>query len=201
MGVTSSCEFSPCPSLCARGPHSSCSNLSCQICESPNGPQPSHRAIVDVAANDSLSHESPNEYTAHTVDDSHLQSVTARLTDCVSTCGGVVVKVVFPEFGILSGLHLCFHHLHQMPRSPHFHVLHLSSASIAEISEKCCPLLPVACQVNVSATSDVPRPGCNSEMALFAAQHSLSHSAFQTPDPRVRTCCSFFNSDCNAGLS
>ena len=41
---------------------------------------PPHRALVDVAANDSLSHECPNECTDHIVDDSRVQGVTAELT-------------------------------------------------------------------------------------------------------------------------
>ena len=41
---------------------------------------PSHRALVDVAANDSFSHESPNEHTAHIIDDGYLEGVTAELT-------------------------------------------------------------------------------------------------------------------------
>ena len=91
-----------------------------------------------------------------------------------------MAKVVLDLYiSILSGLHLC-HHLHLTLRFRHFSFWHFSSASIAKIN-----LLPVACDVIVAATSDVLRPSCNIEMALYAAvQTLLSHSAFETPDPR-----------------
>ena len=51
---------------------------------------PSHPALVGVAANDSLSHECPDEHTAHIDDDTHLQRCNSR-TDCISTSGGFQV--------------------------------------------------------------------------------------------------------------
>ena len=44
-----------------------------------SNPRVAH-ALVDGVANDSLSHECPDGYTAHIVDDRHLQSATAELT-------------------------------------------------------------------------------------------------------------------------
>ena len=41
---------------------------------------PSRHAPVDVAANGALSHECPDEHSAHTVNDSHLPGVPAELT-------------------------------------------------------------------------------------------------------------------------
>ena len=73
------------------------------------------------------------------------------------------------------------HHIHLTLRFPECSLLQLSSAiieTIELISKTYCPLLPVACEVNFVATSDVLLPGCNSGMALFAALHTLSQSAF-----------------------
>ena len=97
-------------------------------------------------------------------------------------------------FSILLSLHVCFRHPQPMPRFPQ--CLQLSSTSTAKISKTCCLLLPVASDVNLAATSKVLLPGCSSDMALFAVLHTVSHSVSETPDPRVATCCSFFNSDC-----
>ena len=89
MGVPGSGDFSRCPAWCAQGHRSSFSNPSCPDLWKPqmasthvDSHWPSHHALVDVVANDSLSHESPGGYTAHIVEDSHLQGATAELTVC-----------------------------------------------------------------------------------------------------------------------
>ena len=76
--------------------------------------------------------------------------------------------------------------------------LQVPFTSIAKISTTCCPLFAVACEMHVAATSEVLLPNCSNDMALFAALHTVSRSAFETRNPRVATRCSFLNTDCNA---
>ena len=56
---------------------------------------------------------------------------------------------------------------------PTFPFLHLPSAFIVKIPKMCCPLPPVACEVNVAATSVVLLPGCKSEMFVHFVPFSF----------------------------
>ena len=154
---------------------------------------PSHHALVDVVANDSLSHECPVGHTAHIVDDSHLQGVAAELTVFQHVVFSKWSKSFMFGFSILSGLHLCIHHLHLTPRFPHFHSYSWHQHPLRRFQRRA--VFSLTSRVRGERCS-----GCNSEMALFAALHFLSHAAFGIPDSRVATGCSFYNSDCNAGL-
>ena len=132
----------------------------------------SHRALVDAAAKDSLSHECSNVYTAHVIDDGHLQSVTTELTVSQHVVASKWSKSFLSGFSILSGLHVCLHPLHLMPRCPHFHFGTCHQDPLRS-STTCYPLIPIACGMNVAATSDVLLPSCNSDMALCAVLHTF----------------------------
>ena len=97
---------------------------------------------------------------------------------------------------VLAGLHLCF--LLSLIDISFSTSLQLSSTSIAKMSTMCCRFLPVACDVNVAATSAVLLPGCGSIVSLSAALHTWAFLALETPALRVATCYNFLNSDCNA---
>ena len=141
---------------------------------------PSHHALVDVVANASLTHTCPDGYTAHIGRQWSSSKCNCR-TDCVSTCGGLqVVEVVVALFFDFCRVFICA--LVIFTRRLIF-LMSAISASIAKISKTCCPLTPVACQVNVAAKLDVLMPSCSSDMAWFAALHtqSLRHQILVKP--------------------
>ena len=113
---------------------------------------PSHQA--HVAANDSSSHESPNEYNARTVDDSHLQGSTAELTvsrDMWSFPSGQSPCCL--SFRFCQVFICAFVVLDRMPRFQHF-----CNCRPLRRFQRRAVLLNVACEVNVAVTSEVLLP-------------------------------------------
>ena len=89
--------------------------------------------------------------------ESHLQCATAELTVSRHVVVSKWSQSLWSGWSILSGLHLCVRRRPQVLRFQIFAIVVFTS--IAQISTTCCPLLSVACEANVAATSEVLLPG------------------------------------------
>ena len=125
----------------------------------------------------SWNHECPGGDTAHIVVDSHLKGTTAGLI--FSSRHAADSKWSKSLRGVVDSVWSSLVLSLLLTDGSFSFFLQSSSTSTAKISMTCCRLIPVVCEVNIAATSAVLLPGRSSDLALFAALNTLSHSSLK----------------------